>query len=237
MSDSTYGAGSAHSQALPASFFFHCIDPDALPMLIHLLPCLMACRQTEPPCELVDFRSDDLGLHLKGGAELAARRPYPNKSWLIACPQRGRKAVVGFFIETAAPLASFTTLTRWNAAGVGVIEHELRYELLDQEFDAVTASMLLWYGTDETRGSWALRWPEAAKDWTPMLAQPRMELTSRRRQGDYKDRVQDGRILARQEVMTMHTIERERLLSPLLHELHAERMPPLESAFHAREPA
>lgn len=206
-------------------------------MLIHLLPCLMACRQTEPPCELVEFQCDDLGLHLKGGTELAARRPYPNKNWLIACPRKGRKAVVGFFIETAAPLASFTTLTRWKADGVGVIKHEVRYEILDQDFDAATASMLLWYGMEDTRESWAPRWPEAAKDWTPMLAQPRMELTSRRRQGDYKDRIQDGRIVARQEVMAVHTIERERLLSPVLHKLHAERMPSLESAFHAHEPA
>ncbi|MGK2742044.1 DUF6012 family protein [Tepidicaulis sp. LMO-SS28] len=202
-------------------------------MLIHLLPCLMACQRTEPHCELVDFRSDDLGLHLKGGAELAARRPYPNKNWLIACPRKGRKAIVGFFIETAAPLTSFTTLTRWKVAGRDVIEHEVRYEVLDQDFDAVTASMLLWYGIENTRGSWAPRWPDAAKDWTPMLAQPRMELTTRRRQGDYKDRVQDDRILGRQESVALHTIERERLLSPVL---HAERMPPLESAFRPHEP-
>ncbi|WP_045449604.1 DUF6012 family protein [Tepidicaulis marinus] len=206
-------------------------------MLIHLLPCLMACQRTEPPCALVDFHCDDLGLHLKGGAELAARRPYPNKNWLIACPHRGRKAIVGFFIETAVPLTAFTTLTRWKAAGIGVIEHEVRYEVLDQDFDALTSNMFLWYGTDKTRGGWAPRWPEAAKGWTPMLAQPRMELTSRRRQGDYKDRVQDGRIMARQEVVALHTVPRARLLSPSPHDLLSGRMPALESAFHTHEPA
>lgn len=66
-------------------------------MLIHLIPNILADR-SHVPCSLVDLTSPELGLNLIGGKELTARRPYPNKHYLVACRKVGQKAVNGFLV-------------------------------------------------------------------------------------------------------------------------------------------
>lgn len=181
-------------------------------MLLHLVPRLYFTRFDARQCELVDFHCPALGLKLRSGIELVARRPYPNKNYLVACRKVGQKAIDGFLVETTKRVTEFTAVTRWAVGGDRVVNHQVQYFILDDELDAVSESMGLWYGTSGTLGTWTSRWPDVAKDWSPAAAQPRMELFARERAGHYADRLDNqGRILERSEVFQMHTIERERI--------------------------
>lgn len=181
-------------------------------MLIHFVPRMYACRFSEPQCELIDFHCPALGLKLRSGIELVARRPYPNKNYLVACRKVGQKAIDGFLVETTERVTEFAAVTRWAVGGDRVVNHQVQYFVLDDELDAVSESMGLWYGTSGTLGNWSSRWPDVAKEWSPAAAQPRMELVSRERAGTYADRMDTkGKIVERSEVFQLHTIERERI--------------------------
>lgn len=181
-------------------------------MLLHFVPRLYACRFSEPKCELIDFHCPALGLKLRNGVELVARRPYPNKNYLVACRKVGQKAIDGFLVETTERVTEFAAVTRWAVGGDRVVNHQVQYFVLDDELDAVSESMGLWYGTSGSLGNWSSRWPDVAKEWSPAAAQPRMELVSRERAGTYADRMDTkGKIIERSEVFQLHTIERERI--------------------------
>lgn len=199
-------------------------------MLLHIVPRLYT---TEPHCDLIDFHCPALGLKLRNGIELVARRPYPNKRYMVACRKIGQKAVNGFMVETTERLREFTAITRWAVGGERVVNHQVQYFVLDDEFDAVSEDMGLWFATCEGLGSWSDRWPEVAKNWTPAAAQPRMELVSKQRDGHYADRHDEfGQIVERAEVFQMRTIERERIeqrASLIL----SERIPAVSTAFRA----
>lgn len=199
-------------------------------MLLHIVPRLYTA---EPHCDLIDFHCPALGLKLRNGIELVARRPYPNKRYMVACRKVGQKAVNGFMVETTERLREFTAITRWAVGGERVVNHQVQYFVLDDEFDAVSEDMGLWFATCEGLGSWSDRWPEVAKNWTPAAAQPRMELVSKERDGHYADRHDEfGQIVERSEVFQMRTIERERIeqrASLIL----SDRIPAVSTAFRA----
>ncbi len=75
-------------------------------MLLHLVPRLFACRVNEPECALIDFHCPALGLKLRNGIRLVARRPYPNKHYLVACRQSWPKGHDGFLVETTERVRS-----------------------------------------------------------------------------------------------------------------------------------
>jgi hypothetical protein len=69
-------------------------------MLLHLIPRLYAFRSIEDECSLIDFECPTLGIFLRNGHELVARRPYPNKNYLVGCRKVGQKAINGLLIES-----------------------------------------------------------------------------------------------------------------------------------------
>ena len=201
-------------------------------MLLHLIPRLYIAEPESPRCELIDFNSPELGLKLRNGAELVARHPYPNKRYLVACRKMGRKAMDGILIETIERVYEFTTVTRWAVDADRVVNHQVKYSVLDNELDAITESMGLWYSSGPSLGGFSSRWP-ASVNWTPAAGQPRMELTSRERAGCYSDRFdQSGRILVRDEVFQLHTVERERVLFGGEFDMY-DRIPTADMAFQA----
>lgn len=197
-------------------------------MLIHLTPRMYACRTNEV-CSLIDLNCAELGLSLKGDNELTARRPYPNKNYLVACRKAGQKAMNGILLETQSHLREFTVVTRWAVAASHVATHQVRYIVLDEEFDTISESMTLWYGT--ASGRFKSRWPITADYGSPAATQPCMEAFPRvERRGEVKD-VTDkkGALIERSEVFQLHTLERERLMD-LTHS-HDDRIPVIDHAF------
>ncbi|EGC9888836.1 hypothetical protein GYC09_004600 [Salmonella enterica] len=202
-------------------------------MIIHLTPRMFASFANPahaPACSLIDFRSPELGLYLKGGVDVVARRPYPNKRFLVACRKIGQKAIDGILIETQRRVVEFNTLTRWAVGAERVVTHHVRYFVLDDEFDAISEKMVLWHATGDSLGNWPSRWPTWAKDATPAATQPRMELFVRERGGTFADRIEGGLIVERAEVFQLPTIEPERFI-PARFEF--DRMPVIEHAFRA----
>lgn len=202
-------------------------------MLLHIVPRLYASRANEPQCDLIDFHCPALGLKLRGGIELVARRPHINKNYLVACRKTGQKAMNGFLIETTERVREFTTLTRWAVGGDRVVNHQVQYFILDDELDAITECMVLWSAMSPSLGGFTRRVPFVAENWTPASAQPRMELVSRERDGHYADRVDDaGRIIERAEIFQLPTVERERVLYRSETSIY-ERNPTADMAFRA----
>lgn len=130
-------------------------------MLLHLVPRLFACRVNEPECALIDFHCPALGLKLRNGIELVARRPYPNKHYLVACRKVGQKAMNGFLVETTERVREFTTLTRWAVGADRIVNHQVQYFVLDDELDAITDCMVLWSAMSPSLGGF----PDAGPPW------------------------------------------------------------------------
>ena len=199
-------------------------------MLLHIIPRIHAFRASEPECRLVDVRCDALDLHLQEGVELTARRPYPNKNYLVACRKVGQRAINGLLIATDQRLDQFAVETRWAVGAERVVTHRVRYFVLDTEFDAVTEEMTLWCGRAEPH--WPSRWPEWAIGIAPIDAQPVMEIFPRiHRAGTCVDRVEDFRVVERSEVFQLPTVERERIAPAAARDSWFGRVPELEHAF------
>lgn len=202
-------------------------------MLLHIIPRLYVAEPDAPQCDLIDFHCPDLGLKLRNGIELVARRPYPNKRYQVACRKVGQKAMQGILIETAGRVREFTTLTRWAVGADRIVNHQVQYFILDDELDAITDAMVLWNGMSPSLGGFSRRWPSVAENWTPAAAQPRMELVSRERAGHYADRLDSaGRVVERAEVFQLHTVERERVLFNSKSDIY-DRIPTADMAFRA----
>lgn len=199
-------------------------------MLIHLTPRMFACRHTEH-CTLIDWASVELSLTLKGDKDLIARRPYSNKNYLVACRKVGLKAMNGILIETPQPVREFTAVTRWAIAANHIATHRVRYIVLDNEYDALSENMILWYGMSEYLGGWKSRWPELPEGSTPANTQPRMEVAPQaKKRGEVIDVIDaHGLLIERTELFRLHTIERDRLLN--IKESVVERIPAIEAAF------
>lgn len=182
-------------------------------MLLHIIPRLYASKENEPKCALIDLYCPELNLRLRDGIELVARRPYPNKNYLVACRKMGHKAMEGLLIETQERIRTLSTVTRWVVGEERIVHHRVQYSVLDDELDAITDSMVLWSAMAPELGGFPDRRPVASKDWTPAQAQPRMELVSRERDGCYSDTLDStGRIMERTETWHVPTVERERVL-------------------------
>lgn len=68
-------------------------------MLLHLSPRYYL-RYSEIQLDLIDVSVPESNLTLKDEVDIAARTPYPNKCYRIACWKKGRKDINGIFIET-----------------------------------------------------------------------------------------------------------------------------------------
>jgi hypothetical protein len=179
---------------------------------------------------------DPPGLHLRGGVELATRRPYPNKGLAVACRRhRTRKAISGILIETARPTGELVYTARWAVHAELLVTHRVIYRLLDDDFDAASDDMMLWYAGSPESGGWSSRWPAWAEGLAPVHAQPLMRIlpVHSAHEADQKTRTIDktdsqGWIVERHQVFAMPTIERERITRNDFKEIP---WPPLETAF------
>lgn len=186
-------------------------------MLIHLSP-LMICHPDTEPCTLVDMVSEELGLKLTGGVELKTCRPHLNPIYLIACAKANRKKVDGLLIETPHPVHEFTLVTRWEVAASHIATHRVHYQILDQEQDAVTETMLRWR-----------RRPAAYQGQSPIVTlQTRMEVSPQMKKIRETTDIVDERgfLLKRTESLQMHTLSRDELFNSVI-----KGVPPLATAF------
>ncbi|GGM25445.1 DUF6012 family protein [Pseudomonas asuensis] len=197
-------------------------------MLIHLIPNILADR-TYVPCSLVDLTCHEFGLNLIGGKELTARRPYPNKNYLVACRKVGQKAVNGLLIETPSPVREFTVVTRWAVAASHIATHSVRYIVVDDEFETITEAMMLWGAKHPSQCGYKPRYPNGFTYGSSLESQPKMEAFKRiNRVGEFTDQLDNhGAVIKRSEVFRLPTIERERLTMGSF----VERIPSVESAF------
>lgn len=209
-------------------------------MLIHITPCIYLGRFTQPQvCYLSDLTINELGLKLHDEKELVTRRPYPNKHFHVACRKKGKKAMSGILIDSSKSLNSFTVESRWVVSW-GVIDypstllHRCTYIVLDNEFDAVTDNMTLWYRpADQIFRVHQSRWPKESVGMIPMRAEPRMDIWDAKnggieRQGDVKDTVRNGKVIKRTEIFRMPSVEPEVLTTDLS---WSKRIPGVDLAF------
>lgn len=202
-------------------------------MLIHIVPKLF-----EPPfevkSEIVDVSIPECGLVLVGGKDITARRPYPNKRYLVACRKLGQKAIAGILVAVEGGLQSYTVITRWRVNG-DVITHFVEHEVLDRDFDAVSDDMVLWHGVYGT--VWQRRWPACYTE-NKLSIQPAMDvltadLNGLTRTEAARDVVDENqRVISRVETFKLHTIEPERLLDDKNRNYY--RIPEIKDAFSAK---
>ena len=200
-------------------------------MLIHITPTLFLAFHNYS-CELVDLSVKEFGLVLKNERDIVARKPFPNKHYLVACRKTGRKAVGGILIESPLQTDSFTVITRWAVSASLVVTHKVNYVVMDRDFDAVSDNMMLWGEISQYVKKW--RCPNFVNGTTPSRAQPRMDiypasLSGAERDGDVKDIIKNGLIIERNEVFSLPTIEKVYLLNSTIN----ERLPLIETAFEA----
>jgi hypothetical protein len=198
-------------------------------MLWHIRPRLFSPFKH---VTLIDLKIDPLGLFLIGGKDLVARRPYPNRHYAVACRKDGRKAIDGILIETEKPDSELLVTARWAIEAELSVTHEVRYALLDRDFDAASDHMTLWRACvwDLKQQPWSSRWPDRLKGVPPVRAEPVMDvLPGRVRSSEPEDLLDDTGewIMRRRERFAMPTLERERIVTCWPN----DRMPPLSSAF------
>ncbi|MEW5511890.1 DUF6012 family protein [Pseudomonas asiatica] len=184
-------------------------------MLIHVTPKILTGKDHHRvDVSLVDVSIPDFGLTLRGGVDIVGRKPYPNKYYTVACRKVGREAVVGLLLDVDRQVRDFTITTRWALVADVVVKHVVKYEILDEEYDAATDCMLIWSGFMGDGTQFQNRWPESAKEFVPASHQPRMDvLAGCGKKGDFKDtQTPYGIILERHESIQIPTVERERLV-------------------------
>lgn len=199
-------------------------------MIIHLVPSLYAGPYTAS-CSLVDISIPVLGLHLRAGEDIVARRPFPNKNILVACRKDGTRATVGFLVEARPGIKGFTAITRWAIAAEYIATHQVKYSVVDHEHPLVSEYMVLWSHFSSANRTWNRRWPKGLHDGAPSQLQPQMEVRhSSCRAGKVTDTISNGLIIRREEEFLLPSIEKERLTDSLW-----DRLPVFEQAFRAPE--
>jgi hypothetical protein len=195
-------------------------------MLFHFRPRLLSPFRN---VALIDLEIEALDVHLVGGVDLATRRPYPNKRYVVACRKQGQKAIDGILLEIAKNIKELCYTARWAIEAEFCATHRVDYKLLDQEFDAASDNMILWHACSGELGNWTNRIPPRAKSDIPMVTEPIMEVLGCDVDGRRarKDFIECGMIISRHQLFEMPTIERERIINTKLN----DRMPPIQTVF------
>jgi hypothetical protein len=189
-------------------------------MLIHISPKLYVsfCRRVFE-CDVVDVSIPEVGLILRGGKDIVARRPYPEKQTLVVCRKRGRHAINGILVETEQFLPSFTVITRWAVDAEVVTTHRVRYMVMDSDYDAVSDNIMLWGPRKSHSECFESRVPPYARKNRTGSVEPQMTLLLQASGDDDVPKNQcawewiDGNGLVRERIETfrMPTIQRDRL--------------------------
>jgi hypothetical protein len=137
----------------------------------------------------------------------------------------------GILIETPGPVQEFTIITRWAVAASDVVTHRVRYVVLDNDYDAITEDMTLWYASHDGYES---RWPEHPSYGSPVMNQPTMEVWPRmqRRAESFDEMSMSKNLLKeRTEIFRLHTVQRERITD--VNVSHDQRLPKIDHTFKA----
>lgn len=206
-------------------------------MLLHLIPKIMN-RYLDVQVELIDVQIPELNVTLTGGEHLVVRKPFPNKSYYVACRNVGRKAMRGFLIETDKQLKQFNVITRWNAKSElwkpeteKVLTHKVNYTVADSDFDVISDDHTFYYA----QSNFESRWLHDFSIAPPVYTEPRMDFLycEYHKRGEYvavDDRYDDVTMVNRVEDLTVPTIEKERFS---MRERLDSRLPDLSFRFIA----
>lgn len=185
-------------------------------MLYHVTPkILLPDYKVEARLDKIVF--PELGVTLAGDVDVVARKPYPNKQYLVACRKIGNKAVRGLLIDTQND-EQLVVETHWLVDDVPRC-HIVYYFLLDEEFEFCTDAMMLWGSTHHAIGDWQDRYPAWSEGFSPAEAQPRMDVSIKQsmyKRGEFWQTTKESEVIFRQEVFYLPTVEPERLSSMLM---------------------
>lgn len=198
------------------------------PFIYHIRPRIY-CPGID--AKLINLRIEGLGIHLKAD-ELATGRPYPNKRYRVGRRRIGRKAVDGLLLSLSEWPPDIHIRAQWAINAEYVATHNIVYKLLDEDFEAASDDMRLWYadGGDPFGAppKFGNRWPRFMKDMLPARAEPCMEVYPREPwQGDELDEL--GRVVERTGIFALPTIEPARFIG-LEHSREKIALPPIETA-------
>lgn len=199
-------------------------------MIYHVIPKIFNTF-VDADINLIDVSVPEMYLHLQSNRDIIARKPRPNKCYSVACRKKGRKAINGILLEHER-LNKFTVTTRWALNADIVLEHIVNFQILDDDFECVSADPTKWYAT---RGGYSSRCPERHQNAVPCKLQPRMDVAKKSqrdygREGDIKDFYQNGILVKRIENYSVPTIEQSRLFGDYL-KVDEGRLPSLGDAF------
>lgn len=110
-------------------------------MLFHVIPRFYANAGLNPKfVSLKSVKINELDLVLKCDEEVVSRSPYPNKDYLVACKNKGKKAVDGILVDIGK-LREVTVITTWSYFSTEVV-HEVKYFIIGDDLGfATTAPM------------------------------------------------------------------------------------------------
>lgn len=178
-------------------------------MLIHIEPKLLE-PYVYTKTLLLDISIPEFGLILYGGQDVIARRPYPNKRYLVACRKKGQKAITGFYVKTEERIHEYTVYSRWLIDGE-IYTHVCKHTILDAAHEVVS------------------------DDWTSTPKINNIMEICRPICEDATDRVDiRGIIKVRVQELQHPTIEIRKLFDPS--DTPRRRYPKLEDAFKAKTP-
>lgn len=198
-------------------------------MLIHLVPKLYLPNAPTVSAEMLELKIVELGMTLRGGLDIDVRRPYPNKSYRVACKRIGQKAMDGILVRAPAFMRQITTEATWLVNGTLTLKHRIERHVLDEDLDATSDKMTLWYSSRQE--GFEYRWPSCYAALSPVDAQPRMDLlssTSRPKHDSIDTVSESGFVVSRTERFEIPTIESARINpdSPYIN-----RIPPMHHTF------
>lgn len=197
-------------------------------MLLHLAPKLIT-PWSKLSYRVVDVTIAELGLQLVGGEHIGTCRPLPDRSILICRRLIGNKPRSGILVCTDKRIDSFTVTTRWAVHAQDLLIHHVTYQILDQDYSAITDDVTLWHGGGHDGLALANRCPEDYAEVPPTSVSPHMSIIPSFRSGHYEDRFNaDGTITERREYFRVPTIERRRLR---MQKQPPEGMPSYSEAF------
>jgi hypothetical protein len=207
-------------------------------MLIHLTPTFINLF-----CD-IDVILERLLIIVNGNEyeipikDLSLKKPYLNKTYYVACRKFRNKSLIGLFVqvepEQINKFTEFTVYEKWKTLTDDDVErehiHYITFNLLDNNFDAISQNILLWQ---------QYRHSQIHKDWIPVNCTPRMEYhTNILRNGvrynkDIKDIYFNGIIKQRNEQYYVPTMPHKELLKRG-NFLYSNKMPDINDSFNLK---
>lgn len=157
-------------------------------MLIHLTPTFLnKYKNVKVSLESLTINVNDNSNYEIPVEDLTLKKPYPNKSYYVACIKRRNKAFVGLLAHIEEKnINEFTVCEEWKTSCDNVEKkhfHYITFNLLDNDSSIVSQDFLLWqpYSSNIHKG------------WIPVNCTPIMEFDTNclKRGVRYSD-VQDG---------------------------------------------